>query len=108
MNLEEFVMSTYKSETYYHRPRIVCVDGFSISLQGGDGMYSSPRENAMSYSEMEGGFPSEEDAKITPYAEDGERPTETVYPYVPMTVWESVIRGHGGIDVEKTFESKKH
>ena len=32
-----------------------------------------------------------------PYAEDRERPTDTVYGYVPVEIVERVIEKHGGI-----------
>ncbi len=85
------------------RPRVICKDGFSISVQAGWYMYSSPRKRSDDYDEVELGFPSQEDKIIMPYAEDREKPTETVYPYTPIKIVEKLIEKHGGIDVEKTF-----
>lgn len=63
--VNEFLKRTYKSkyagiyEYVEIRPRIVCKDGFSLSVQASDGMYCHPRINRSSnYSEVEVGYPS--------------------------------------------------
>ena len=64
MNLNEFMKKTYKArriEGYSYsdiRPRVVCVDGTSLSVQGGNGLYSCPREPGTLFSCVEVGFPS--------------------------------------------------
>ena len=104
MNLQEFTKKTMVKMEYGCRPQIVCNDGFKMSIQGGVGLYSEPREMVDRYSSMEIGFPSEEEALILEYAEDYDRPTETVYGWTPVSVIQEVIDKHGGIDVDKTFE----
>ena len=60
MTLSEFTQQTFKPGiSYYFRPRIICNDGFVMSVQGSDHHYSEPRDNVAVFSEMEIGFPSE-------------------------------------------------
>lgn len=78
--------------------RLRCVDGFTMSVQAGEGRYSEPNEDcSIGYSQMEVGFPSEEDSDLMPYAENPLNPTQTIYGWVPVTVLKKVIRKHGGI-----------
>ena len=82
----------------YRYPRVVCADGFSMSVQAHDGAYCSPRSNnANKYSEVEVGFPSAEDSLLMDYCEDRKDPTGTVYAYVPAQTVTNVIAKHGGM-----------
>lgn len=84
----------------WHCPvkRIVCNDGFSVSVQASETDYCSPRETgAHPYWAFELGYPSERDESLMQYAEDEDRPTNTVYGYVPVSVVEALIDKHGGI-----------
>jgi len=79
--------------------RVVCADGFNISVQAFDGAYCTPRENdAERYTEVELGYPSEREELIMDWIEmpDG-GPTDSVYPYVPVSVVTNVIAKHGGV-----------
>lgn len=79
-------------------PRMECADGFSMSVQGHYGGYSTPRDDfAESYSLVEVGFPSAVEDLLMPYCGDADNPTETVYGYVPISVIEEVISKHGGL-----------
>jgi hypothetical protein len=79
-------------------PRMLCADGFNMSVQGHAGAYSRPRDDyAARYAQVEVGYPSEREELLMPYVEDAERPTETVYGYVPVSVIEAVIAKHGGL-----------
>jgi hypothetical protein len=79
-------------------PRMLCADGFTMSVQGHAGAYSQPRDDfAERYTQVEVGFPSEREELLMPYVEDAERPTETVYGYVPVSVVLDVLRKHGGL-----------
>lgn len=83
----------------YLRPtrRLFCKDGFSISVQASEFTYCSPRKDkAWPYSEVELGFPSEEDPLIESFAEDPDT-IETVFPFVPIEIVNSLIEKHGGI-----------
>ena len=76
---------------------IVCADGFSISVQASMSHYCSPRETGVNeYRLVECGYPSQVPDFILEYAEDSERPTETVYGYVPVELVNKLIDSHGG------------
>ena len=77
-------------------PRIVCADGFSVSVQADIGNYCSPRNDEGPWDAAEVGFPSEASIRLMEWAEDAARPTETVYGYVPLAVIALVIEDHGG------------
>ena len=82
-------------------PHVVCKDGFKMSVQAGQSLYSEPRDVADSYEEAEVGFPSTEESLLTSYAEDEENLCGTVYGYVPCSIIDEVIEKHGGIDESK-------
>lgn len=103
MNLDEFTRATHKEDSFYSRPRIHCNNGFNFSVQGGSGMYSTPRKNDKEFMAMEIGFPSHVEELILEFAEDRDNPTDTVYSYVDNTIIQEVIDKHGGINVEKTM-----
>ena len=81
------------------RPRIVCKDGFSISVQGSENHYCQPRENLIDkdYESVELGFPSVADDLIEEFAEEPECPCDTVYGWVPIDIVEKLVEKHGGI-----------
>lgn len=89
-------INDYIKET--RRPRVKCADGYSVSVQVGSCLYCTPRvDGAEYYSEVELGFPSEEDLLINDYAEDPGEYTETVYGYVPVEIVDELLQKHGGI-----------
>lgn len=78
--------------------RVICADGFSMSVQAHEGAYCSPRiDNAERYATCEVGYPSRHEDLIMQFAEDPERPTETVYGWVPTEIISLVIAKHGGM-----------
>lgn len=77
-------------------PRIVCEDGFSVSVQTGEGTYCTPRKRADWYTAFELGYPSMEDDLIMPYADNPETPMDTVYGYVPIDCVIALLDKHGG------------
>ena len=78
--------------------KVICKDGFTMSVQAGETQYCYPRETgAERYTEVEIGFPNRLEDLILKFAEDSERPTETVYAYVPAPVVTMVIAKHGGM-----------
>lgn len=98
------------------RTRIVLADGESLSVQANEYAYCHPRSNLswidlgyydVPYYEYEIGFPSFVDATWLEYAEQPEKPTDTVYGYVPADVVQQVLDAHGGIDVEATLLFKQ-
>ena len=77
---------------------VVCKDGFTMSVQAGETQYCHPRETgADKYTEVEIGFPNRPEDLLLEYAENGDRPTETVYAYVPASLVTLVIAKHGGM-----------
>lgn len=107
------------------RPRVICNDGFSISVQANECAYCLPRisqglldeklyfkgtfnfdrdvasgfiDEFIPYVEVELGYPSEVEEDLLPYAEDESDPTNTVYGYVPIEIVDSMIQRHGGIN----------
>ena len=79
-------------------PRIVCADGFEFSAQANSTAYCSPRTgSADRYTEVEVGFPTAEEPMLMEFAEDKDKPTDTVYPYVPVKVVTTLIAKHGGM-----------
>ena len=90
-------------------PHIVCEDGFSMSVQVGYSLYSTPKKVAKRYSAVEIGYPSEpeelikEYAEFAPFDEDTTDYTDTVYPYVPVKIVDKVLKRHGGIDLTETL-----
>lgn len=88
---------------YNIRRRVVCADGFSLSVQASDFHYCDPRvEDADAYDEVEVGYPSEEEPFLMKYIEAPSRietspPTKQVYPYVPSRLVRAVIELHGGM-----------
>ena len=90
-------------------PHIVCTDGFTMSVQVGYSLYSTPKKVAKRYSEVEIGYPSEHEPLIEEYAEcytfeelDIDF-TDTIYPYVPVKIVDKVLKKHGGIDLTETL-----
>ena len=90
-------------------PHIVCEDGFSMSVQVGYSLYSTPKKIAKRYSAVEIGYPSEpeelikEYAELAPFDEDTTDYTDTVYPYVPVKIVDKVLKKHGGINLTQTL-----
>ena len=77
--------------------RVRCQDGYSISVQAGAHKYCTPRNNHGPYTEVELGFPSAPDSMLNGYIESTtEPPTDSVYPYVPVSVVRDLIIKHGG------------
>jgi hypothetical protein len=54
-------------------------------------------DDAGIYTEVEVGFPSEEESLLLHYAENRDNPTGTVYGWVPATTVALVCAKHGGI-----------
>ena len=79
------------------RPRVMCADGYSVSVQAGRGIYSTPRADADGYACVELGYPNMEDAELTPHAENPDAPLDTVSASVPVEIVDAVLEKHGGI-----------
>jgi hypothetical protein len=83
------------------RPKVVCPDGFVISVQASRVHYCSPREDVGPWYLVECGYPSERPKPWTgksgwkQYAETPSDPTGTVYGWVPVEMVEWLLRSHG-------------
>ena len=82
-----------------NREVIICKDKFSMSVQASELHHCTPKENGntMTYTSVEVGFPNEKEELLMDYAEDIDKPTGTVYPYVPAQLILDVIDKHGGM-----------
>jgi hypothetical protein len=106
MNIQEFTKETFiVQHGMVFRPRIICNDGFSMSVQASSGHYCQPRKTQEQYESMEIGFPSEDEPLIFEYAECSNDWTDTVYPVVPNNIIQEVIEKHGGINIDETFKN---
>jgi hypothetical protein len=79
------------------RERIVCNDGFSMSVQAGEALYCTPRDNHGPWDSVEIGYPSALEPLILGWAETPEDPKGSVYGFVPISVCDAVIAMHSGI-----------
>ncbi len=97
MNLNDYLMIGRNGKKFHQSKRIECKDGFSLSVQANKGCYCYPRDGEGPWDQVEVGFPSAKPEFIMDYAEDADRPTETVYGYVPISLVEKLIEHHGGM-----------
>ena len=59
--------------------KVVCADGFSMSVQAHAAAYCIPRmTDAPIYREVEVGFPSDREELLMEWGEESDRPTDTV------------------------------
>ena len=78
--------------------QVVCADGFTMSVQAHQGAYCEPRvSGAPKYTHVEVGFPSEREDLLMQFAEEPDKPTQTVYGWVPVQTVTNVLAKHGGI-----------
>lgn len=94
MTVKEWMVKTFDAaENFLVRPRALCLDGFSISIQANQFIYCAPRQLLADgdYCSLELGFASEYEELLEEYRKG------TIYPYVPMELAEKVIEKHGGI-----------
>ena len=108
MNINQYLEANKKIkvlagsyECRENAPRVVCADGFNMSVQVSSSHYCTPRVNdAVEYDSVEIGFPSEREELLMPFVEQEEHPTDTVYGYVPVSIVDEVIAKHGGFKSE--------
>ena len=78
--------------------KVVCADGFTMSVQAHASAYCIPRmTDAPVYREVEVGFPNQREELLMEWAEEADKPTDTVYGFVPVGVVTNVIAKHGGM-----------
>lgn len=87
------------TDKFQQSPRLILANGVCLSIQASEYHYCLPRETLpySQYNEFEVGFPSEEIEALMPYCDDSSRPSESVYPYVPLEVLDAYIASVGGV-----------
>lgn len=96
--INEYMKNNRSKRCEWQSKRLECNDGFTMSVQASEYAYSSPRiMDADFYYKVEVGFPSAAPTFFMDYAEEADKPTETVYGYVPIELVEKEIEFHGGI-----------
>ena len=104
MNINTFIQKYRKVETITPDvtscllPHVVCRDGFKMSVQVGQSLYSDPMSVADIYEAVEVGYPSEIVPELKAFDQG-----DDVFPFVPCTVIDEIIDKHGGIDVEHSL-----
>ena len=113
MLINEFIQKYRKVKkimpgmTTGYTPHVVCKDGFKMSVQASSSHYCEPKTIADDYSEVEIGYPSQEESMLMKYCEDEDNPCNTVYGYVPCSVIDKIIEKHGGIDEDTIIKNLK-
>ena len=81
-------------------PHITCGDGTTLSVQAGEYLYCSPRQNRGPYSKVEVGYPSVAPPETWAQYFDGDWSPEaacgSVYGYIPVELVREFILAHGG------------
>lgn len=77
-------------------PRIECADGFSVSIQAKATDYCLPRDDSGPWHAVECGLPSAPMPELAQWAEY-EKPTATVWGFVPLKNIIAVLTAHGGV-----------
>ena len=83
-------------------PWLIAEDGFTMSIQAGFSLWSTPRVNFAHYEEVEIGFPSAVEKTLVPYVEL----TGDVFEYVPVKIVDKIISKHGGVPDKNLIDAK--
>lgn len=78
--------------------KILCRDGFTVSVQAGDYIYCTPRDESGTWTAVEIGFPSERLPDCFEQYADDPNPSNlsSVWGYVPIEMVVRLINDHGG------------
>ena len=86
------------------QPRVVCNDGFSISIQASRDHFCTPRDDIGPYEYVEAAYPSEWEDLLLPFTDNDTDRTPvicgtapTLYVNVPASVIREMINKHGGM-----------
>ena len=77
--------------------QVTLTSGVRMSIQASVAHYCTPRSNTGPYTTVEVGFPTAVFPSLLEYADEPDRPTETVYGYVPVEIVKQIIKQEGGI-----------
>jgi hypothetical protein len=91
-------LSKAKDVTFSRLPKVRCANGFTMSVQYGSGLYCSQYMTAFPVvpETCEIGFPSRCVKDLEPYREGSDKPTQSVYGWVPLSVIVKIIDANGG------------
>lgn len=80
-------------------PRLLCADGFGLSVQASDFHCCEPRSVDGPYSTVECAYPTEIEPELMPYLceEEGICPEHSAYHFVPVSIVVQIINDHGGL-----------
>ena len=91
------IIDTPCAERGWNVPAIICKDGAKLSVQASSRHYCSPRDSRGPWGCVEVGFPTVKPPdEWEQWAEDWNKPTETVYGWVPIDAVREFIALHGG------------
>jgi hypothetical protein len=100
--MDNFCFVLLEGEIVAIKPRTICSDGTSLSIQASRTHYCTPREDEGPYLALEVGYILDANGdQLTPpeswadYTDGSEFPND-VYGYVPVELIESFIANHGG------------
>lgn len=77
--------------------QVACANGLSMSVQASSTHYCQPRKDEGPWEAVEIGFPTWEVLEINKYAESPDRPTDTVYGWVPVELVNKIVQENGGL-----------
>jgi hypothetical protein len=99
-DINAYLTANRGPQRHWMAKKLVCADGFRMSVQASEYHYCSPRDNDGPYTLVEVGYPTEAVDALMPYIDGADcEPTDTVYGYVPVEVINQIIEQHGGIAV---------
>jgi hypothetical protein len=101
MKITDFINQT-NFDKHHMSPRIICNDGFEISVQASEFHHCSPGKNNLDYyTQFEVGYPSEHEILLDKYKSYD----EGIYNKVPGKLVNFIIVEHNEIDINKTFKN---
>lgn len=82
-------------------PKIICKDGFMLSVQASSMHYCKPPRDYTIWTHVEVAYPNIEEDVLEQYADEPDGFNMTIYPYVPIEIIQGLVDKHGGIDHER-------
>jgi len=97
MNINDYIAANRNGKHGRLCKPVTCQSGLTMSVQASSTHYCEPRNDEGPYESVEVGFPNRKVEALMEFAESPEKPTETVYGYVPVALIEKVILENGGL-----------